>query len=74
MAREVVHGDDDDASDNVAVGEADRVDNTLVDIVATGRASRHDSVVSRTRTVDCSFPSYPLLDGDPLSLCSKPSY
>lgn len=73
MVREAVRGDDDDASDNVAVGAVDRVDNTLADTVATGQVSKRDSVVSRTRTAGCCVPSYPRLSEDPLSSCSKPS-
>lgn len=73
MVREAVRGDDDDASDNVAVGAVDRVDNTLADTVATAQVSKRGSVVSRTRTAGCCVPSCPRLSEDPLSSCSKPS-
>lgn len=73
MVRGVVHGDDDDdgASDSVVAGEADRVDNTLVDTVATGRVSVRGSDVFQTDTVGCYVPSCPQLNGDPLSLYSR---
>lgn len=58
---------DDDASDNVAVGVADRADNTPAGIAATGPASEHDWLASPERTADSYAPSYPPLNVDPLS-------
>lgn len=65
IVREVAR--DDDASDNVAVGVADRADNTPAGIAATGRVSEHDWLASPEQTADSYAPSYPLPSVDPLS-------